>query len=105
MGNPEKRNAVSAQLADRLLIGDTEAPAAQAPEAILLSDLEAAALLNVSRATLHRLRASGRLPAPVRLGRCVRYNRRELEEWAAAGAPPLNVWTAMKAASARRLRA
>ena len=76
------------------------------PTALLVTDLEAAALLGICRATLHRLRAAGKLPRPVKLGRCLRWDRRELEAWIAAGAPALDHWDAMKtAAERRRLRA
>jgi prophage regulatory protein len=79
-------------------------PAPEGPVALLLSDVEAAALLGICRASLHRLRASGKVPLPVKLGRSVRWDRRELEKWIEAGAPALELWQAMKAANARRMR-
>ena len=63
---------------------------------LMLSDRQAARLCGISRSQLHNLRASGKFPQPVKLGRCTRWNRRELEAWLAAGAPPLARWEAVK---------
>jgi excisionase family DNA binding protein len=71
-------------------------------EALLIGDLKVAMLLGVCRATLHRLRAAGKIPAPIKLGRAVRSNRRELESWVEAGGPPISEWNARKAADERR---
>src|SRR6516162_9078515 len=51
------------------------------PLPLLLSDRQAAALLGVSRATVHRLRSAGRFPEATRLGRKLLFDRRELELW------------------------
>lgn len=55
----------------------------------LFDAVESAAYLGISKRSLWRLRDSGRMPAPVRLGRCVRWRRRELEQWVAEGCPPV----------------
>lgn len=60
---------------------------------ILIDANEAAELLSISRATFLRLDRSGRLgPPSVRLGRLVRWNRAQIEQWAAAGCPPRSRW-------------
>ncbi len=51
--------------------------------------------LGVSRATVWRMHASGRLPAPVRFGRAVRWEQYTIEEWLAAGAPSREQWEAL----------
>lgn len=71
-------------------------------EPLLVSDCEAAALAGVSRATWHRLRAAGKIPPAVRLGRSVRWSRAELVGWVAGGCPPAELWDEMKAATRRR---
>ena len=58
-----------------------------APEPLLVSDVEAARLLGVSRATVHRLRAAGRFPEAIRLGRALRFDRAELVAWAELALP------------------
>lgn len=49
-------------------------------------------LLQVSRATLYRLLASGRIPAGEKLNRCRRWSRRKVEAWIAAGCPSRDLW-------------
>jgi predicted DNA-binding transcriptional regulator AlpA len=70
---------------------------------LLISDRAAAALAGVSRAHWHRLRAAGKVPAPVRLGRKVLWRRSELVTWIEAGCPDARTWQAMQAQH-RRLR-
>jgi prophage regulatory protein len=52
----------------------------------LLIDAPAlAGLLSVSEATLYRMLAAGKIPAPLRLSRgCVRWHRETVERWLAA---------------------
>lgn len=48
----------------------------------LLTDEQAASLLNIERQTLAVWRSSGRHSLPfVRVGRCIRYRRSDLEKW------------------------
>ena len=74
-------------------------------EALLIPDTAAAALLGISRAHLHRLRAAGRFPEAIRLGRALRFDRTELIAWAEARCPDLATWRAMRAAGRRWPRA
>jgi excisionase family DNA binding protein len=78
------------------------APAAVLPDALLLTDRQAAALCGLGRSTWHRLRAAGKLPLAVRLGRALRWRRQEIEAWISAGCPDARTWTAMTAAHRRR---
>lgn len=73
-----------------------------AADSLLLNDLEAAALVGVSRATWHRLRAAGKLPRAVRLGRCVRWSRSELVSWISAGCPSQEIFDEIRVQSRRR---
>ncbi len=57
---------------------------------------EVAGVLGISRALVWKLHSSGRLPRPVRFGRAVRWDRRSLEAWLAAGAPPRDRWETMR---------
>lgn len=41
----------------------------------LLTTKQLAHLLGVSERHVHRQKAAGKLPSPIRLGRCVRWNR------------------------------
>jgi predicted DNA-binding transcriptional regulator AlpA len=74
-------------------------------DALLIHDTEAAHMAGVSRAHWHRLRASGKVPAAVRLGRSVRWRRAEIEQWILAGCPDARTWAAMQASAGRRLSA
>src|SRR5689334_14223414 len=56
------------------------------PSQALLIDAPAlAGMLSVSEATLYRMLAGGKIPAPLRLSRgCVRWHRETVERWLAA---------------------
>ncbi len=56
-------------------------------ESLLIADREAAALCGVSRATWHRLRAAGKLPPSLRIARCVKWRRADVELWILLGCP------------------
>lgn len=62
----------------------------------LLNVGDVATLLGISRRHVWSLRATGRLPAPIRLGRSTRWVEGELRRWLAAGAPPRAEWGAKK---------
>lgn len=73
-------------------------------DAVMIADIEAAALCSIARATLHRLRSSGKWgPRAVRLGRCLRFARAEVIAWLEAGAPDARTWAAIRDAQARRV--
>jgi prophage regulatory protein len=55
--------------------------------ALLVSAEKLAQLLDISIRTLWRLRAAGRLPAPVRLGGSVRWRVDEVQAWIERGCP------------------
>jgi predicted DNA-binding transcriptional regulator AlpA len=60
-------------------------------------------LLQISGATLHRLKAAGKLPASRRLGGLLRWEADEIREWVAAGMPDQKRWEALRG-SRRRTR-
>jgi excisionase family DNA binding protein len=61
-------------------------PGAPVPGSLaLLTAGDLAALFQVSVQTIRRLAARGELPAPLRVGRRVRWSARTLEEWMARG--------------------
>ncbi len=68
-----------------------------APEFATLADL--AAILRISTHHAKRLHLNGRLPAPTRYGRCVRWNLAELRAWFQAGSPPREKWGLMRKAA------
>lgn len=57
------------------------------PSQLLLSAERVAELLDISTRTLWRLRAAGKLPAPVRLGGSVRWQFETIQTWIEAGCP------------------
>jgi predicted DNA-binding transcriptional regulator AlpA len=73
-------------------------------DALLIPDIGAAALAGVGRATWHRLRAAGKVPPAVRLGRAVRWRRAEIVAWIEAGCPDGRTWAAMQATGGRMIR-
>lgn len=54
---------------------------------------ELARWLNRSVASLRRDDASGRLPAPVRIGGSKKWRRDEIAAWVSAGCPIRDAWT------------
>lgn len=57
---------------------------------LLIDKREAADLFGVSEGTVFGWMKSGRMPAPIRIGRAVRWGYEELRAWVAAGCPPQN---------------
>ncbi|GMU34161.1 MAG: hypothetical protein AMXMBFR20_20330 [Planctomycetia bacterium] len=53
----------------------------------LLSIKDVARLLNVSVRHIERLDASGRIPAPKRVGRCKRWLSDDIQNWMIEGCP------------------
>jgi excisionase family DNA binding protein len=53
----------------------------------LLTVKAAAAALSISTRHLLRLRDAGDVPAPLKIGRSVRWRRAELRDWCNAGCP------------------
>jgi predicted DNA-binding transcriptional regulator AlpA len=70
----------------------SDTPAIPAPAPLLVDAREAAALCGVGKSLWWSLTAQGRTPAKVRLGRCTRWNRRELLAWIEAGCPCRDRW-------------
>ncbi|MFC1805847.1 helix-turn-helix transcriptional regulator [Planctomycetota bacterium] len=54
-----------------------------AEERLLLDVKEVSALLHLGERTIWKLNAMGEFAAPVRIGRSVRWDRREIEAWLA----------------------
>lgn len=59
---------------------------------MLISIRAVAEKLSVSTRTVRKMLATNRLPAPVRLGRSVRWRETELAEWVNAGCPSIENW-------------
>jgi hypothetical protein len=53
-------------------------------------------VLRSSLATIHRLRAAGKLPRALKLGGQLRWRVDEVKAWCAAGMPDLKTWEAMR---------
>lgn len=65
-------------------------------EPLMLRAKQAAGFIGVSQRTLANLRASGRLPLPIRLGGCIAWRKADLEFWVAAGCPKLEKFIQLK---------
>ena len=65
------------------------------PERLGLTAEQAAVLIGIGRAHFFKLRSADRIPAPLRLGRCVRWLRDDLVEWLRLGCPPRERFEAM----------
>jgi predicted DNA-binding transcriptional regulator AlpA len=72
-------------------------PAVASPLTQLIFDSgDLCRVLSMSPATLHRLRAAGKLPRAHRLGGRLAWRADEVREWVAAGMPNLETWEAMR---------
>lgn len=56
----------------------------------MLDVKEVATMLRCSARHVTRLEESGQMPRAIKLGRLCRWNRAAVEEWIAAGCPPVN---------------
>jgi predicted DNA-binding transcriptional regulator AlpA len=65
-------------------------------ESILVTAEEAADLMRVGPATWRRWHYGAKCPEPVRMGKCVRWRREELVEWARAGCPGRDDWRRLR---------
>ena len=70
-------------------------------ERLLVGVRHVARMLGVSRNTVWKLNASGRMPSPIRLGRRTLWVITELEAWVAAGCPPRHKWQAIREGGGR----
>ncbi len=59
-------------------------------ETLLLSADQLARILDVSVRTIWRLRDTGRLPPPLRIGGGVRWRRADIQNWIEEGCPASN---------------
>lgn len=78
------------------------APDPNSAAPLMLTADEFAATLRISRAHFWRLESAGKLPAPLRLGRVVRWDRRVVEAWIDAGAPTRQQWEQIAQRGAKR---
>lgn len=70
--------------------------------ALLISDIQAAALLGISRVTFRRWHAIGNTPEEIRFGGSTRWHKEELVAWIAAGCPKRRIWQHSKERKAIR---
>jgi len=61
-------------------------------EPLLLKDFQVAALLGLTRTSIHRLRNQARIPRPLKLGGATRWRRAEIEAWIEGGCPCTEDW-------------
>lgn len=71
-------------------------------EGALYTPGELAEELALSRKTIDRMDAAGKLPRALRIGaRAKRWRREEIQAWLAAGGPPREEWEASRPKPAR----
>ncbi|MBX7255711.1 MAG: helix-turn-helix domain-containing protein [Candidatus Hydrogenedentes bacterium] len=61
------------------------------PSPRLLDVRGVAALLDCSPRHIYRMSDAGRMPAPIRIGALVRWQRAAIDAWLADGCPPMRV--------------
>jgi predicted DNA-binding transcriptional regulator AlpA len=71
--------------------GDTTGKAGSLPPA-LLDVRVVATMLSMSERSVWRLSDAGKLPAPVRIGRMVRWSRSDIMQWVNDGCPAIRTW-------------
>jgi len=62
----------------------------------LLSAEAVGKMLSLSRRQIFRLNSSGKIPAPIRIGRAVRWAESTIAQWLKAGAPDRKTFEAMQ---------
>lgn len=58
--------------------------------------------LNVHEITIRKWQVNGKIPAPVRIGRAVKWRLQEIEAWIKASCPPRAKWETFWKASATK---
>ena len=53
-------------------------------------------MLGLSKRQVFRLKSSGKIPAPVKVGGSIRWVESEMSAWIIAGAPDRRTWNSMK---------
>ena len=76
------------------LVGSEGGQARPGTPSILVSARTLAKRLGISVRTLWRLRTSGKLPHPIRLGGAIRWRAAEIDAWIDAGCPDARAWEA-----------
>lgn len=71
---------------------------AVSPAPALMSSRMLAQYLGFSLSTIWRMRAEGKLPKPMTVGKSLRWRGDEVVRWVEAGGPALDVWEAMQRA-------
>ena len=69
------------------------------PGSLLIDARAAWTLCGLSKSSWYKNLSCGRIPRPVKIGGALRWRRRELEEWIAAGCPARSVWEVGKGKS------
>lgn len=62
---------------------------------LMVDRRQLAEILKVSPRLIQKLQASAHLPAPIRLGRAVRWRGEEIRSWVDAGCPQRDCWELM----------
>jgi prophage regulatory protein len=73
-------------------------PAGPAGPPLVVDARRLAEMLGVGIRTVRAWDASGRIPAPVRVGGSVRWRLDEIRAWVSAGCPTRGVWERIRAA-------
>ena len=62
----------------------------------LMTVTDLADSLRVSKRQIHRLRKSGAIPEPIRIGDCTRWLAVEISAWLRCGSPTRSKWETMR---------
>lgn len=62
----------------------------------MLNVTDLSSCLRISVRQCWRMSKQGLLPAPLKIGRCVRWRLSEISEWLQAGSPTRDQWEAMR---------
>lgn len=54
-------------------------------ECVLIDQKQLAEMLSISRRTVQRMISRGKLPAPIRIGKMVRWKLQDIKKWIANG--------------------
>ncbi len=64
----------------------------------LVTPADLGAMIRIGRSKLYDMKASGQLPRPVKIGRCVRWRLSDINAWIATGCPSGERFEAMRKA-------
>jgi excisionase family DNA binding protein len=92
MKNIEDAEVVASENSNNNELSDLGSEPLHLKMALLVGVADVAGMMSASERTVWRLSDAGKMPAPVRIGRLVRWSRQAILDWIEAGCPAVRAF-------------